>query len=103
MPKEGGAKNSFTLETFEHHRQQQNKPAIGQQTALPKPAKNQKKKKLGQQWAANKLRPWAKTRIINEIQLALLNPKQDPKHSTRCELKGCADLELNEQVAAFND
>ena len=109
MPKEGGAQSSFTLETFEHHRQQQNKPAIGQQTALPKPAKKQKKKQLGQQWAANKLRPLAKTRFINEIQLALLNPKQDPKqqlgsqHSTRCELKGCADLELNEQVAAFND
>ena len=81
MPKEGGAESSFTLETFEHHRQQQNKPAIGQQTALPKPAKKQKKKKLGQQWAANKLRPLAKTRFINEIQLALLNPKQDPKHS----------------------
>ena len=81
MPKEGGAASSFTLETFEHHRQQQNKPAIGQQTALPRPAKKQKKKKLGQQWAANKLRPLAKTRFINEIQLALLNPKQDPKHS----------------------
>ena len=81
MPKEGGAQSSFTLETFEHHRQQQNKPAIGQQTALPKPAKKQKKKKLGRQWAADKLRPLAKTRFINEIQLALLNPKQDPKHS----------------------
>ena len=80
MPKEGGA-DSLTLETFEHHRQQPNKPAIGKQTALPKPAKNKKKKTLGQKGAANKLRPWAKTRIINEIQLALLNPKQDPKHS----------------------
>ena len=88
MPKEGGATSSFTFETFVHRRQQQNKTAIGQQTALPKPAKN-KKKKLGQQWAANKLRPWAKTRIINEIQLALLNPKQDPKsldHNTAQEM-----------------
>ena len=33
MPKEGGANSSFTLETFEHHRQQQNKTAIGQQQA----------------------------------------------------------------------
>ena len=49
MPKEGGATSSFTLETFEHHRQQQNKTAIGQQQALPKPAKKQKKEKLGQQ------------------------------------------------------
>ena len=89
MPKEGGATSSFTLETFEHHRQQQNKTAIGQQQALPKPAKKQKKEKLGQQWAANKLRPWAKTRIINEIQLALLNPKQDPTsldHNTAQEI-----------------
>ena len=81
MPKEGGATSSFTLETFEHHRQQRNETAIGQQQAWPKPAQKQKKEKLGQQWAANKLRPWAKTRITNEIQLALLNPKQDPKHS----------------------
>ena len=75
MPKKGGATNSFTLENLGHLRQQANKTAIGQQQALPKSTKKEKKKQLGQ-WAANKLRPWAKTRIINEIQLALLNPKR---------------------------
>ena len=74
MPKKGGATSSFTLENFGYLRQHPNKTAIGQQQALPKPAKNEEKKQLGQ-WAASKLRPWAKTRINNEIQLALLNPK----------------------------
>ena len=102
MPKEGGATSSFTLENLGHLRQHANKTAIGQQQALPKPAKKEKKKQLGQ-WAANKLRPWAKTRIINEIQLALLNPKSlEQTHSTRNKLQGCADLELDEQVAASN-
>ena len=73
MPKEGGATSSFTLENLGHLKQHSNKTAIGQQQALPKPAKKEKKKQLGQ-WAASKLRPWAKTRINNEIQLALLNP-----------------------------
>ena len=103
MPKKGGATSSFTLENLGHLRQHANKTAIGQQQALPKPAKKEKKKQLGQ-WAASKLRPWAKTRINNEIQLALLNPKSlEQKHSTRNQLQGCADLELNEQVAASND
>ena len=88
MPKKGGATGSFTLENLGHLRQQANKTAIGQQQALPKQAKEKKNKKLGQ-GAANKLRPLAKTRIINEIQLALLHPKQDPTsldHATAQEI-----------------
>ena len=71
-PKEGGAESGFTLETFEHHRQQQNKPAIGQQTALPKPTRKQKKKKLGQQWAANKLSHWRRLGSSTRSSLSCL-------------------------------
>ena len=74
MPKKGGATSNFTLEKLGHLRQHANKAAIGQQQALTTQVKS-KKKKLDQTGAANKLRPWAKTRIIDEIQLALLHPK----------------------------
>ena len=87
MPKKGGAPSSFTLENLGHLRQQANKTAIGQQQALPtKPKK--KNKKVGQ-GAANKLRPLAKIHSSNEIQLALLHPKQDPTsldHATAQEI-----------------
>ena len=87
MPKKGGATSSFTLENLGHLRQQANKTAIGQQQALPtKPKK--KNKKVGQ-GAANKLRPLAKIHSSNEIQLALLHPKQDPTsldHATAQEI-----------------
>ena len=89
MPKEGGATSSFTLENFEHHRQHSKQDSNRTTTSFAKTSQeNEKKEKLGQ-WAANKLRPWAKTRIINEIQLALLNPKQDPTsldHNTAQEI-----------------
>ena len=52
---EGGAKQSLPLDRFKQHKQPKNKLAIGQQTALPKAAKKEKKKK-GQQRAASKLR-----------------------------------------------
>ena len=77
---EGGAKQSLPLDRFKQHKQPKNKPAIGQQTALPKAAKKEKKKK-GQQRAASKLRTMEKTRFIEKMQLALLSPEEDPKHS----------------------
>ena len=88
MPKKGGATSSFTLENLGHLRQQANKTAIGQQQTLPTKAKKKKNKKLGQ-GAANKLRPLAKNNSSNEIQLALLHPKQDPTsldHATAQEI-----------------
>ena len=76
---EGGAKaTSFSLESFEQQKQHKNKPAIGQQTALPKAAKKQKQK--GQQKAASKLRTLQQTRFIEKMQLALLEP-EDPGSS----------------------
>ena len=77
---EGGAKQSLPLDNLKQHRQPKNNPAIGQQTALPKAAKKKKNKK-GQQRAASKLRTTEKTRFIEEMQLALLSPEEDPKHS----------------------
>ena len=88
MPKKGGATSSFTLENLGHLRQQANKTAIGQQQTLPTKAKKKKNKKIGQ-GAANKLRPLAKIHSSNEIQLALLHPKQDPTsldHATAQEI-----------------
>ena len=88
MPEKGGATSSFTLENLGHLRQQANKPAIGQQQTLPTKAQKKKNKKLGQ-GAANKLRPLAKNNSSNEIQLALLHPKQDPTsldHATAQEI-----------------
>ena len=42
---EGGAKaTSFSLEGFEQQKQHKNKPAIGQQTALPKSSQEAKAK-----------------------------------------------------------
>ena len=88
MPEKGGATSSFTLENLGHLRQQANKTAIGQQQTLPTKAQKKKNKKLGQ-GAANKLRPLAKNNSSNEIQLALLHPKQDPTsldHATAQEI-----------------
>ena len=76
---EGGAKQSLPLDNLKQHRQPKNNQAIGQQTALPQAAKKKKNKK-GQR-AASKLRTMEKTRFIEEMQLALLSPEEDPKHS----------------------
>ena len=78
---EGGAKQSLPLDNLKQHRQPKNNQAIGQQTALPKAAKKKNNNKKGQQRAANKLRTMEKTRFIDEMQLALLSPEEDPKHS----------------------
>ena len=49
-----------------------------------------------------------KTRFIDEMQLALLSPEEDPKHSLDDQTAqdvslSCADLELDEKVAADNN
>ena len=74
---EGGAKNSFSL-GLKQQKHDKNKSAIGQQTALPKAVRQQKKK--GQLEAVSKLRTQQKTRFIEKMQLALLEP-EDPRSS----------------------
>ena len=73
---EGGAKaTSFSLDSFEQQKQHKHKPAVGT-IALPKARESPKKQ--GQQKAASKLRTQQKTRFIEKIQLALLDP-EDPR------------------------
>ena len=75
--KKGGAnQESFTLDNLEHLRQQTNKPAIGQQSALPKLSRTKVGYKLRNQQLKN----------MKRIQLDLLDPKRSLEIETSRDL-----------------
>ena len=75
--KQGGVHNSLPLRSLEQHRIQHNKPAIGQQQALPKakPRQQQKSRKVD-----SKLTTWKKNDYKEKMELALLE-FYDPRAS----------------------
>ena len=75
--KKGGVDKSLPHRNLEKHRNQPNKPAIGQQQALPKAKPKQKK---GQRKVADKLSTWEKNDYFEKLQLVLLD-QQDPRAS----------------------
>ena len=77
--KQGGAnQESFSLDNLEHLRQQTNKPAIGQQSALPKLSRTKVGYKLRNQQLKN----------MKRIQLDLLDPRRS------LEIEASRDLSL---------
>ena len=77
MEKKGGVHRNLPHRSLDQHRIQPNKPAIGQQQALPKAKPRQNK---GQRKVANKLSKWETNDYFEKLQLVLLD-HQDPRAS----------------------
>ena len=77
MEKKGGVHRNLPHRSLDQHRIQPNKPAIGQQQALPKAKPKQNK---GQRKVANKLSKWETNDYFEKLQLVLLD-HQDPRAS----------------------
>ena len=77
MEKQGGVHRNLPHRSLDQHRIQPNKPAIGQQQALPKAKPKQNK---GQRKVANKLSKWETNDYFEKLQLVLLD-HQDPRAS----------------------